>query len=84
MADNKTDAAKKAEVALPEGELAVVLTSDIDGGVGSHKKGTRIRNLSFSAFNTLVQGGFAKKLGKGSDVSDAVDASAPIKLARTE
>lgn len=83
MADNKTEAAK-AEVTLPEGELAVELTSDIDGGIGSHKKGTRIRYLSQSAFNTLTQGGFAKKLGKGSDVSGAVDASAPIKFARTE
>ena len=83
MTKPKEDMAVAADESgkLPEGEFAVELTSDISGGVGNHKKGTRIRHLSHSAFNTLVQGGFAKKLSKGADVAGAVDASAPIQLA---
>lgn len=66
---------------IAEGELAVRLTSDIKGGLGAHKKGTVLRNLSQSAFTGLTQGGGHEALKAGSSgksVEAAVDASEPV------
>ena len=63
---------------IEEGERAVRLRYDISGGLGDHKEGTVLRNLSFSAFNTLVQGGGHEHIEAGTDVgADAVDTSRP-------
>lgn len=63
---------KKDQVA--EGELAVKLTSDISGGLGNHAKGRKLRNLSISAFNTIVHGGFGEELKAGESAVNAEDA----------
>lgn len=63
---------------IEEGELAVRLTSDIEGGLGKHEKGAVIRNLSFSAFNTLTTVGGHQPLEAGTAVSsDKVADPAP-------
>lgn len=63
---------------IAEGELAVRLKSKISGGVGTHDKGAILRNLSPSAFNTLVNGGGHEALAAGTIVSaDKVEAAAP-------
>lgn len=78
MADkqNETKATTtKVEVAkIEEGEMAVKLTTDVSGGLGNHKEGTVLRGLSFSAFNTITQGGLgvALKAGSLADGSDTV------------
>jgi hypothetical protein len=74
MPSSKTEDGAKVR----DGEYAAKLTSDISGGIGNHKSGTKLRNLSSPAFNTLIQSGLATGLKAGADVSDAVDASAPI------
>lgn len=82
MADKNESTTKAAEAdadKIREGELAVKLTSDINGGIGKHKKGTILRNLSPSACNTLTQGGFGEKLKAGASAANAVDASAPVR-----
>lgn len=56
---------------IAEGELAVRLTSDITGGLGNHAKGAVLRDLSESAYNTLVQAGGHQALPPGSTVSEA-------------
>lgn len=61
---------------IAPGELAVELTSDISGGLGVHSKGTKLRNLSESAFTTLTAG-FGKAIPEGTEVKSAEDASAP-------
>ena len=58
MADKKEESGAK----IDDGELAVRLTRDIEGGIGVHEKGTVLRRLSPSAFNTLTQGGFGTAL----------------------
>lgn len=63
-------------VTIPDSEFAVKLTSDIRGGIGNHEKGTVLRNLSQSAFNTLVCGGFAKRV-RSTASGDIVDYDAP-------
>lgn len=67
---------------IAEGELAVRITSDdgISGGLGPHPKGAVLRNLSESAYNTLVNTGLAEPVAAGTEVrnaSDAADAPAP-------
>lgn len=65
---------------IREGERAVKLKYDIDGGLGRHSEGTVIRSLSESAFMTLVNGGGHDVIEPGSTVgSDSVDASAPLR-----
>jgi hypothetical protein len=80
MPPRKSEAAAASDTTprIVDGEWAVKLTKDIQGGIGNHKEGTVIRNLSFSAFNTLVQGGFAQRLNAGDDATDAVDATNPL------
>ncbi len=66
---------------IEEGVLAVKLTGDVSGGLGEHKAGTTLRNLSPSAFNTLVHGGFGEALKSGDVVrkeADAAAAPAPV------
>lgn len=60
---NSEDAGK-----IAEGELAVKLKYDIQGGLGDRKEGQVLRNLSFSAYNTLVQAGGHEALKAGTDV----------------
>lgn len=62
---------------IADGEYAVKLTADISGGIGTHEKGTVLRNLSFSAFNTLVCGGMAKRVMSATtgEVVDYADAT---------
>lgn len=60
------------KVVIGKDEYAVKLTSDIKGGVGNHKKDTVLRNLSYSAFNTLTCGGFAKRV-MSTESGDIVD-----------
>jgi hypothetical protein len=65
-----------ADDKIEEGELAVRLNSDINGGLGRHKKGTVLRHLSSSAFIGLTQGGGHETLkagASGKGVEDAVD-----------
>jgi hypothetical protein len=64
------------EVIAP-GELAVELTSDISGGLGVHKSGTKLRNLSESTFTTLTAG-FGKAIPEGTALASAEDVSEPV------
>lgn len=66
-----------AEV-IQDGELAVRLNSPIKGGIGNHPKGTVLRQLSASAFNTLVHAGGHQPLEAGEEVEEAVDATQPV------
>lgn len=63
---------------IEDGEFAVRLNSDISGGIGEHKKGTVLRNLSSSAFIGLTQGGGHTALKPGASADDAVDAGEVI------
>ena len=62
---------------IQEGERAVKITSEdgITGGLGSHPKGAVLRNLSESAYNTMVGGGLAEPVEPGTEVRDATDAA---------
>ena len=54
-------------------EFAVKLGSDISGGLGSHKSGTVLRNLSEASFNTLVGMGVGHRRVKSTSSGDVVD-----------
>jgi hypothetical protein len=84
MADdtkNTTTGAAQTEAdanKIADGEFAVKLTRDIDGGLGDHKSGTVLRRLSQSAYNTLVNGGLGDPVKEGSSAKDAVDTSLTV------
>lgn len=71
MADKEMIAEAGKEM-IAEGEYAVKLTQDISGGIGNHEKGTVLRNLSFSAYNTLVCSGMGKRV-KSTTSGNVVD-----------
>jgi hypothetical protein len=56
---------------IEEGELAVKLTSDITGGLGAHKSGAVLRNLTESAYIGLVNAGGHEPLKAGTQITDA-------------
>ena len=60
------------KVHIPDDEYAVKLTKDITGGIGNYPKDTVLRNLSFSAFNTLTCTGMAKRV-KSTESGEIVD-----------
>lgn len=60
---------------IEEGELAVRLKTKITGGIGNHPEGTVLRNLSASAYNTLVHAGGHEPIAEGEEVDESVDAS---------
>jgi hypothetical protein len=54
---------------IEDGELAVRLTSDISGGLGTHKKGTVLRRLTKAVFDGLTLAGGHEELKAGATAS---------------
>lgn len=68
MADRET---------IQEGERAIRLNSDITGGLGKHKKGTVLRNLSQAAFIGLRADHEVVKPGSTTTVGEEPMAARP-------
>lgn len=68
---------------IGEEELAVKIIAEegITGGLGNHPKGTVLRQLSQSAFNTLTTGGFGEALEPGTAVREPVKPAKPAEPA---